>query len=105
MSIFEAGGQPAPKGESARSRARSAAYHGVYYVSGKLWSSSWQNSQPLIYELGSGDMLQGWEKGLRGMRAGGRRKLIIPPELVYGRGTSAGPESTLIYVIDLMAID
>jgi peptidylprolyl isomerase len=81
-------------------------YKGVYYTSGKLWSSTWKNTPfPLKYELGSGEMMEGWEKGLRGMKLGGRRQLVIPPDYIYSSPYGVGPEDTLLYVLDLVALD
>jgi peptidylprolyl isomerase len=54
---------------------------------------------PRRFELGAGIEIPGWEKGLRGMRVGGRRKLIVPPRLIY---SNSGPEDTMVYVIDLL---
>lgn len=81
------------------------AYRGVYYVNGKPWSSSWEKVSPLRYELGSGEQSEGWERGLRGMKLGGRRELIIPPGLIYKNPRGTGPEDTLLYVVDLLAVD
>ena len=54
---------------------------------------------PRRFELGAGAEIPGWERGLRGMRAGGRRKLIVPPRLVF---PESGPEDTMVYVVDLL---
>lgn len=94
-------GPPAKDGDEL-----TVEYHGIFYTSGKPWSSTWENTPfPLTFELGSGDQMEGWEKGLRGMRLGGRRKLAIPPDLVYGNPRGTGPEDTLLYVIDLLALN
>ena len=55
---------------------------------------------PRRFELGAGAEIPGWERGLRGMRVGGRRKLVVPPRLVF---PESGPEDTMLYVIDLLA--
>jgi peptidylprolyl isomerase len=76
------------------------------YSSGKVVQSSW-TSQPFTFTLGLGDVIPGWDKGVVGMQAGGRRELIIPPALGYG-GSSPGPgiaaNDTLVFVIDLISI-
>lgn len=62
--------------------------------------------QPFSFVLGSGQVIQGWEQGLRGMREGGRRELIIPPELGFGNqpAGSIPPNSTLIFEVDLISV-
>jgi peptidylprolyl isomerase len=83
-------------------------YVGVNYKTGKEFDSSWSRSEPFPFELGSGGVIPGWEQGVEGMKVGGRRELIIPPELGYG---SAGappaipPNETLIFVVDLEAVE
>jgi len=54
---------------------------------------------PRRFQLGAGTEIPGWERGLRGMRVGGRRKLIVPPRLIF---PESGPEDTMLYVIDLL---
>lgn len=76
------------------------------YSSGKVVQSSW-TSQPFSFTLGQGQVIPGWDKGVVGMKAGGRRELIIPPSLGYG-AQSPGPgiaaNDTLVFVIDLQKI-
>ena len=73
------------------------------WASGKILESSW-NSSPLTSSLAG--LIPGWQKGLIGMKVGGRRILIIPPDLAYGdKGSgSVGPNQTLVFVIDLLAV-
>ena len=76
------------------------------YSSGKVIQSSW-SSQPFTFTLGQGQVIPGWDKGVAGMKVGGRRELIIPPSLGYG-AQSPGPgiaaNDTLVFVIDLQKI-
>jgi peptidylprolyl isomerase len=76
------------------------------YSSGKVVQSSW-TSQPFTFTLGQGQVIPGWDKGVVGMQAGGRRELIIPPSLGYG-SQSPGPgiaaNDTLVFVVDLQKI-
>jgi FKBP-type peptidyl-prolyl cis-trans isomerase len=76
------------------------------YSSRKVIQSSW-TSQPFQFALGEGQVISGWDKGVVGMRVGGRRELIIPPSLGYG-AQSPGPgiaaDDTLIFVVDLLKI-
>jgi peptidylprolyl isomerase len=76
------------------------------YSSGKVIQSSW-TSQPFTFTLGAGQVIPGWDKGVVGMKAGGRRELIIPPSLGYGAqspGAGIAPNDTLVFVIDLQKI-
>lgn len=77
-------------------------YLGVDYDSGAEFDSSWNRGQPLEFPLDG--LIAGWQDGIPGMKVGGRRQLVIPPELAYGpAGTGhqlAG--KTLVFVIDLL---
>jgi peptidylprolyl isomerase len=72
-------------------------YVGVEYENGKQIDASWDRGEPFAFRLGSGTVIPGWEKGVPGMKVGGRRRLIIPSRLAYGSGA-------LVFVIDLVAI-
>jgi peptidylprolyl isomerase len=82
-------------------------YVGVLYKNGKEFDSSWKTGQPFApFKLGTGAVIPGWDQGLVGMKVGGRRELIIPPNLAYGAsgsGSTIPPNSTLIFVVDLLA--
>ena len=82
-------------------------YVGVSHSSGEEFDSSYDRGQPLPFRLGGGQVIRGWDEGVAGMKVGGRRKLVIPPHLAYGsRGAGGviGPNETLIFVCDLVAI-
>jgi peptidylprolyl isomerase len=82
-------------------------YVGVDYKNGKEFDSSWSRNEPFTFALGSSSVIPGWEQGIEGMKLGGRRELIIPPELAYGPAGSPptiGPNETLIFVVDLLAV-
>ena len=77
------------------------------YSSGKVIQSSW-TSQPFTFTLGAGQVIPGWDKGVVGMKVGGRRELIIPPSLGYGAsspGAGIAPNDTLVFVIDLLKVN
>ena len=85
----------------------SVQYVGVLYDTGQEFDSSWDSGQPLQLQLGAGTVIPGWEQGLEGMRAGGRRQLVIPPDLGYGAEGSPPdipPNATLVFVIDLLSV-
>jgi peptidylprolyl isomerase len=86
----------------------SVNYVGVNYKTGKEFDASWSRGEPFAFALGSGIVIPGWEEGVVGMKAGGRRQLVIPPELGYGATGSPPtipPNETLVFVVDLEAIN
>ena len=84
----------------------SAHYVGTL-SNGQKFDSSYDHGQPFSFALGGGMVIQGWDLGLVGMKVGGKRKLIIPPDLGYGdRNIGEGlipPNSTLFFDVELMA--
>jgi len=81
-------------------------YVGELFSNGKVFDASWSRGQTFTTPLGVGAVIPGWDKGLVGMRVGGRRELIIPPALGYGKtGQGTIPaNATLIFIIDLLAV-
>ena len=82
-------------------------YVGVNYSNGEEFDSSWSTGQPFEFQLGSGGVIPGWDEGIPGMKVGGRRELIIPPDLAYGqqgRPPDIGPDETLVFVVDLVDV-
>jgi peptidylprolyl isomerase len=81
-------------------------YVGAFYRSGRVFDSSWRRGELFTFTIGRGEVIKGWERGLVGMRVGGRRELIIPAALAYGRKGSPPiipPNSKLIFIVDLLA--
>jgi len=84
-----------------------AHYVGVAHSTGEEFDASWNRGEPLRFQLGVGQVIQGWDQGLQGMRVGGRRTITIPPHLGYGdRGAGAAIKGgeTLIFVVDLVDV-
>ena len=82
-------------------------YVGVNYKSGKEFDASWDRGEPFTFQLGAGMVIPGWDQGVEGMKVGGRRELIIPPNLGYGPAGQPpviAPNATLVFVIDLLAV-
>ena len=82
-------------------------YVGVGYESREEFDASWDRGEPFSFRLGVGEVIPGWDQGVEGMKVGGRRELIIPPNLAYGAAGSPpaiGPNETLIFVVDLLAV-
>ena len=68
-------------------------------------TSSWKREEPFSFTLGTKSTIPGWEKGIVGMKVGGRRELIIPPAEAYGakgQPPKIPPNETLVFVIDLL---
>lgn len=98
--IEEGSGAEAKSGDEV-----TVQYVGVDYKDGKEFDSSWSRSEPFPFTLGAGEVIPGWDQGVEGMKVGGRRELIIPPELAYGEAgapPAIGPNETLVFVIDLL---
>ena len=85
----------------------SVHYVGVAHSIGEEFDASYNRGAPLDFPLGRGRVIKGWDDGVAGMKVGGRRRLVIPPQLAYGdRGAGGviGPGETLIFVVDLVGV-
>ncbi|ASE10403.1 peptidylprolyl isomerase [Kocuria rhizophila] len=85
----------------------SCHYVGVTYSGGEEFDASWNRGEPLDFTVGVGQVIQGWDQGLLGMKVGGRRRLEIPSEMAYGKrgaGAQIGPDESLIFVVDLLDV-
>jgi FKBP-type peptidyl-prolyl cis-trans isomerase FkpA len=75
---------------------------------GRKFDSSLDRKEPLDFRLGAGQVIKGWERGVAGMKVGGKRTLIIPSELAYGKrgapGGSIPPDSDLIFDVELLDV-
>lgn len=100
--LVQGTGQAASQGKTV-----TVNYVGVLYKDGKEFDSSWKRNQPFTTSLSPGSVISGWVQGLNGMKVGGRRELIIPPSLGYGKAGSPPtipPNSTLVFVVDLLGV-
>ncbi|MEU3788454.1 FKBP-type peptidyl-prolyl cis-trans isomerase [Streptomyces fructofermentans] len=82
-------------------------YVGVVFASGKEFDSSWEQDRPFKFAVGGGRAIKGWDRGVRGMRVGGRREIVVPPRLGYGGqspSASIPAGSTLVFVVDLLSV-
>lgn len=82
-------------------------YVGVTFASGREFDSSWEQDLPFKFAVGGGKAVKGLDRGVRGMRAGGRREIITPPRLGYGKQSPSAlipAGSTLVFVVDLLTV-
>ncbi len=99
--IITGTGAEAKAGESV-----TVNYVGALYSNGKVFNASWETKAPATFPLEEGKVIPGWVKGVAGMHVGGRRELIIPAELAYGkpgRPPTIPPNSPLIFIVDLLS--
>jgi len=93
--------------EAINGKTVSVHYVGVAWSTGKQFDASWDRNEPFDFGLGAGQVISGWDKGVAGMKVGGRRKLTIPPDMGYGSqgagGVIKGGE-TLVFVVDLLNV-
>jgi len=82
-------------------------YVGVAWSNGQEFDASWNRGDAFEFRLGTGQVIQGWDDGVAGMKVGGRRQLTIPPDMGYGSrgagGVIKGGE-TLVFVVDLLNV-
>ena len=100
--IWQGDGPAAKAGDTV-----SVHYVGVAFSTGEEFDASWNRGRPLSFELGAGQVIPGWDRGIDGMKVGGRRRLTIPAHLAYGdrgAGSAIKPGETLIFVCDLMGV-
>ncbi len=80
-------------------------YVGASWSTGQEFDASWDRGEAFKFPLGAGQVIPGWDQGVAGMKPGGRRLLVIPPDLGYGPAGSPpaiGPNETLVFVVDLV---
>jgi peptidylprolyl isomerase len=92
---------------------RRAHYVGKLQSNGVQFDSSYDRGRPLTFKVGAGQVIKGWDEGIAGgegvpaMRAGGRRRLVIPPELGYGQRGAGGvipPNATLVFDVQYLGL-
>ena len=93
--------------EAVKGKNVSVHYVGVAWSNGQEFDASWNRGEAFDFRLGAGQVIQGWDDGVEGMKVGGRRQLTIPPDMGYGSrgagGVIKGGE-TLVFVVDLLNV-
>lgn len=95
-------------GDTAVDGTRVTVQYVGYLTDGTQFDSSYKLGRPFSFTLGLGEVIRGWDLGIRGMRVGGRRELLVPPSLAYGdKGASdvVPPGATLRYEIELLKVE
>ena len=96
--------------EAAKGNSVAVHYTGWLYtngVAGAKFDSSKDRGQPFRFPLGGGQVIRGWDEGVAGMKVGGTRRLVIPPELGYGARGAGGvipPNATLLFEVELLGV-
>jgi len=93
--------------EAAPGRRVAVHYVGVAWSDATEFDASYGRGEPLVFQLGAGQVIRGWDVGITGMRVGGRRRITIPPHLGYGTRGAGGvikPNETLVFVCDLVGV-
>lgn len=93
-------------GEEARAGDTVTVHYVGRIYNGKQFESSREIGEPITFPLGQGVVIPGWDEGLQGMREGGQRKLVIPPDMAYGeRGVGPiPPNATLEFDVELLEV-
>lgn len=94
------------EGQEAKAGDTVSVHYTGTLENGSKFDSSRDRGQPLRFPLGAGRVIQGWDEGVAGMKVGGKRTLVIPPELGYASRAIGPipPNSTLIFDVELMGI-
>jgi FKBP-type peptidyl-prolyl cis-trans isomerase FkpA len=97
----------AGRGPEARNGAVLEVHYTGWLRNGKKFDSSRDRKAPFTFKLGAGHVIKGWEEGLVGMKVGGKRRLVIPPQLGYGArgaGNVVPPNAEMIFEVELLKI-
>lgn len=94
-------------GATAQAGHTVSVHYTGWLENGKKFDSSVDRGQPFSFPLGAGRVIKGWDEGVKGMKVGGKRKLIIPSNLGYGARGAGGvipPNATLIFEVELLGV-
>ena len=102
VDLVEGTGPAAKTGDTVKVK-----YVGLGWSTGQEFDASWDRGDTLDVELGAGSVIPGWDQGLVGIKKGGRRLLVVPPNLAYGaqgQPPTIGANETLVFVIDAVSV-
>ncbi len=94
-------------GKEAKDRDTVSVHYTGFLADGTKFDSSLDKGRPFSFTLGAGQVIKGWDLGVKGMKIGEKRRLVMPPELGYGAAGAGGvipPNSTLIFEVELLEI-
>ena len=95
------------EGPEATSGKNVEVHYTGWLEDGTKFASSLDRQRPFTFRLGAGEVIEGWDQGVAGMKVGGKRKLIIPPDLGYGEqgaGEVIPPGATLVFEVELLGV-
>ncbi len=95
------------EGAAAASGRDVTVHYAGWLADGTQFDSSKEKRDPFEFTLGKSEVMAGWEEGLNGMRVGGTRKLVVPPQLAYGEegaGDTIPPNATLTFEVELLSV-
>jgi FKBP-type peptidyl-prolyl cis-trans isomerase len=98
--------------EGTGAEAETGSFVVVHYTgqlsNGQQFDSSHSRNEPFMFVLGVGEVIEGWDQGVKGMKVGGRRQLVIPSTLAYGErgaGRDIPPNAPLVFEVELLGVD